>query len=161
MHNEIVFQTIGTIYSSYENSESTPIQPIFAEDSSGYVKLHPDFVEGIQDLEGFSHIYLIYYLHQAGAAQLKVKPYLQDVERGVFATRAPKRPNPIGMSIVKLDKIVGNIIHISGLDILNGTPLLDIKPYIKRFDLREDCRQGWLDTIDESEMQDRGRRINK
>jgi tRNA-Thr(GGU) m(6)t(6)A37 methyltransferase TsaA len=112
----------------------------------------------LRDLEGFSHIHLLYHLHRAGAAKLAVKPFLQDVERGVFATRAPCRPNAIGLSVVELVGREGNVLHLDGVDVLDGTPLLDIKPYIGRFDHIENTSNGWQDEVDETDAQGRGRR---
>lgn len=122
------------------------------------VEIFPEFTEGLRDLEGFSHIYLVYHLRRSGPARLVVKPFLQDVDRGVFATRAPCRPNPIGLSIVELSCREGNVLHINHVDILDGTPLLDIKPYTARFDRVETTRNGWQDAVDAGEAQRRGRR---
>ena len=96
----------------------------------GRVEVFPEYAEGLRDLEGFSHVYLIYQFHRTSGTKLTVKPFLQDVERGVFATRAPCRPNPLGLSLVRLVRRDGRVLHIEGVDVLNGTPLLDIKPYI-------------------------------
>jgi tRNA-Thr(GGU) m(6)t(6)A37 methyltransferase TsaA len=112
----------------------------------------------LRDLEGFSHIYLIYHFHQAGPTRLMVKPFLQDVERGVFATRVPCRPNAIGLSVVELVHREANVLHLDGVDILDGTPLLDIKPYTAKFDLFETTRNGWQDDVDEETAGQRGRR---
>jgi len=118
----------------------------------------PEYAEGLDDLDEFSHIYLLYHLDRAGKARLKVKPFLQNIERGVFATRAPCRPNGIGMSIVRLVRREKNILHIEGVDILDGTPLLDIKPYATRFDCIQTERNGWHDEVEETEAQQRGKR---
>jgi tRNA-Thr(GGU) m(6)t(6)A37 methyltransferase TsaA len=109
-------------------------------------------------LEGFSHIYLVYHLHRAGPAKLVVKPFLQDVERGVFATRAPCRPNAVGLSIVELIRRDGNILHLDAVDILDGTPLLDIKPYTAKFDGIVTTRNGWQDEVDGKTARQRGKR---
>ncbi len=154
----VTYHPIGVIRSEHITAEQTPIQPAYAKGCKGRVEILPEYAEGISDLEGFSHIYLIYHLHQAGPAQLKVKPFLQDVERGVFATRAPCRPNAIGLSIVALVRREGNILHLDGVDILDGTPLLDIKPYTARFDRIEGTRNGWQDAVDEETAQTRGKR---
>lgn len=158
---DILYWTIGTIHSEHTIPENTPIQPVYAKGCKGYVELCPEFVGGLKDLEGFSHIYLIYHFHKARAAKLLVKPFLQDVERGVFATRAPCRPNPIGLSVVELIRIEGNILHLDGVDILDGTPLLDIKPYTAKFDLFDVKRSGWQDDVDEATAQKRGKRGHK
>lgn len=112
----------------------------------------------MQDLAGFSHIWLLYWFHQAGPARLIVQPFLQDVEHGVFATRAPTRPNPIGLSLVHLVRREGCVLYLEDVDILDGTPLLDIKPYVPRFDYRADARTGWLAVVDEQEARQRGQR---
>lgn len=155
---EILYWTIGVIHSEHTIAESTPIQPVFAKGCKGYVKLYPEFVEGLRDLGGFSHIYLIYHFHQARSVQLTVKPYLHDEQHGIFATRAPCRPNPIGLSIVELLGIEGNILHLDGVDILDGTPLLDIKPYTAKFDLRNVTKNGWQDEVDQETAEKRGKR---
>jgi len=155
---EILYWTIGIIHSEHTIKENTPIQPVYAKGCKGYVDLCPEFVEGLRDLIGFSHIYLIYHFHQVRSVQLLVKPYLQDEEHGVFATRAPFRPNAIGLSVVELLSIDGNILHLDGVDILDGTPLLDIKPYTTKFDLHDIKKNGWLDEVDEQNVEKRGKR---
>ena len=117
-----------------------------------------EYADGLDDLDGFSHVYLIYHLHRAGAAKLRYKPILQDVEHGIFATRAPCRPNPIGLSVVELVRREANVLHIRGVDILDGTPILDIKPYSAKFDHIEARRSGWLDDVDDETALQRGRR---
>jgi len=112
----------------------------------------------LRDLDGFSYVVLIYHFHQAGSARLMVKPFLQDVERGVFATRAPCRPNAIGLSLVELVRREGNVLHLDGLDILDGTPFLDIKPYTARFDIFKKARNGWQDEVDEETARRLGQR---
>lgn len=154
----IVYTPIGVIRSGHRVAEETPIQPVYAEGCTGIAEIFPEFLAGLQDLEGFSHIYLVYHFHQVGAARLIVKPFLQDAERGVFSTRAPCRPNPIGLSIVELVRREGNVLHLNGVDILDGTPLLDIKPYTARFDHIETKRNGWQDEVDEETARRRGRR---
>jgi len=154
----VSYRPIGVIRSKHTQSESAPIQPVYAAGCRGRVEILPEFADGLRDLEGFSHIYLIYHLHQAPAAKLSVKPYLQDAEHGVFATRAPARPNPIGLSIVKLERREGSVLYVDGLDILDGTPLLDIKPYCARFDCIQPTRNGWQDDVDETTARHRGAR---
>ena len=141
----ITFRSIGIIHTPFRDLSGMPIQPSAAEGVEGKVILDPALQEGLQDLEGFSHIILLYYFHQAGDPKLLVKPYLDDEQRGLFATRAPRRPNGIGFSIVKLLEIQGNILTVANVDILDGTPLLDIKPYIPYFDHPEADRVGWLE----------------
>jgi tRNA-Thr(GGU) m(6)t(6)A37 methyltransferase TsaA len=154
----ITYKSIGIIHSEHTVQEETPIQPIYAKGCKGRVEIFPEYEEGLRDLDGFSHIYLIYHLHQVKTVKLIVKPFLQDVERGVFSTRAPGRPNPIGLSIVELERREGNILHLDGVDILDGTPLLDIKPYTEKFDRVETRCNGWQDEVDEETARRRGRR---
>ncbi|MFH1709254.1 MAG: tRNA (N6-threonylcarbamoyladenosine(37)-N6)-methyltransferase TrmO [Planctomycetota bacterium] len=154
----LVFKSIGVIHSDHTRPEETPIQPVYARECKGRAEIFGEYADGLRDLEGFSHIYLIYQFHCAGPAQLLVKPFLQDVEHGVFATRGPCRPNPIGLSIVQLVRREGHVLHLDGVDILDGTPLLDIKPYIARYDRIDHVRNGWQDTVDEATARDRGRR---
>ncbi len=157
----ITFTPIGVIHSEHTVARRTPIQPAYAKGCKGRVEIFPEFAEGLQDLEGFSHIYLIFYFNQAGPMQLIVKPFLQDIERGVFSTRAPCRPNGIGLSIVELIGREGNVLYLDCVDILDGTPLLDIKPYTAKFDRLETSRNGWQDEVDEATAQNRGRREYK
>jgi len=140
----ISYKPIGIIRSPFSDTIGAPIQPSGARGIKGTIELMPEFAEGLRDLEGFSHIILIYHLHLSTSFSLKVKPFLDDQLRGVFATRAPKRPNPIGLSVVRLKEIKGNILHIEDIDIVDGTPLLDIKPYVPEFDAGETVRIGWL-----------------
>ncbi len=137
-------QTIGTIHSPYTRIENMPIQPRGARDVEGSVHVREEFAEGLRDLDGFSHIYLLYHFHKAGEPRLTVVPFLDTTPRGVFATRSPLRPNPIGISIVEVVRIEGATIVIKGVDILDGTPLLDIKPYIPAFDAVEHAASGWM-----------------
>lgn len=155
---EILYWTIGIIHSEHTIAENTPIQPVYAKGCKGYVELWPEFAEGLKDLDDFSHIYLIYHFHKSQEVKLIVKPFLQDVDRGIFSTRAPFRPNPIGLSVVELKKIEGNILHIEGVDILDGTPLLDIKPYTEKFDRFDLRSSGWQDEVSEDSAQKRGKR---
>jgi len=143
--NEIRYKSIGTIHSSFKEPEGTPIQPAGAKGINGTVEVFPEYAEGLKDVEGFSHIILIFHFHLSRRAPLKVKPYMDNEMRGVFATRSPSRPNPIGISVVRLIGIEDNILHIQDVDIVNGTPLLDIKPHVPEFDMREVVRVGWLE----------------
>lgn len=154
----IAFRPIGIIHSEHVAPENTPIQPVFAQGCQGWIEVFPEFVPGLRDLDQFSHIYLVYHFHRAGQHKLLVKPFLEDVTHGIFATRAPCRPNAIGLSIVELDHISGNHVYLKGVDILDGTPLLDIKPYTARFDRIDTLRNGWQDGIDNTTAQHRGRR---
>ena len=154
----ITFHPIGVIRSEHVEARQTPIQPAYAKGCKGQVEIYPEFAEGLRDLEGFSHIYLIFHFNQAGPVQLVVKPFLQDVDRGVFSTRAPCRPNGIGLSIVELLGRQGNLLLLDGVDILDGTPLLDIKPYTAKFDRVATSRNGWQDEVEEATAQRLGRR---
>ena len=152
------YQPIGIIYSTHKALEKTPIQPVYARGCLGRAEVLPEYAEGLKDLDGFSHVILIYHFHRADAVHLTVQPFLQDVDHGVFSTRAPCRPNPIGLSIVELVSREGTILHLNGVDILDGTPLLDIKPYVGRFDRIEQTRDGWQHEVDEPTARRRGRR---
>jgi tRNA-Thr(GGU) m(6)t(6)A37 methyltransferase TsaA len=141
----IALQPIGIIRSSHAQPAGTPIQPTYAQQAPGEVIVHPRFVDALTDIEGFERIWLLYHFHRAGPFRLRVVPYRDTQERGTFATRAPTRPNGIGMSVVELLGRAGNVLRVGGLDILDGTPLLDIKPYVPQFDAFPDARAGWLD----------------
>jgi tRNA-Thr(GGU) m(6)t(6)A37 methyltransferase TsaA len=139
------FKRIGIIHSPYKTLEGTPIQPIGGSEVHGTITLAPEYMDGLKDLDGFSHIILLYHFHKAKKYSLQVKPYIDNEVRGVFATRIPGRPNPIGLSVVRLTRIEGNMVHFQDVDILDGTPLLDIKPYIPITDVKHDTRIGWLE----------------
>ena len=141
----IDYSPIGVVHSPFKNAEGTPIQPSRAKGACGQVEVYPEYEEGLSDLDGFSHIVLLCHLHQSSGYSLKVIPFLDTVPRGLFATRAPKRPNPIGLSVVRLLQVVGCVLEIEELDLLDGTPVLDIKPYVQTFDERRDVRSGWID----------------
>jgi tRNA-Thr(GGU) m(6)t(6)A37 methyltransferase TsaA len=111
----------------------------------GKIEIFEQYVRGLKDLDGFSHIILLFHLHKSKGYSLEVVPYLDDKKRGLFATRAPRRPSPIGLSVVRLKRIEGNVIYIEDIDMLDGTPLLDIKPYVPAFDDPQDIRIGWLE----------------
>jgi len=155
---DVVFRPIGIIHSALKKKEETPIQPVYARGIKGSVEIFDEYTDGLHDLEGFSHIYLLYHFHKAGDVRLVVRPFVDDMPRGVFATRAPCRPNPIGVSLVRLNQIRGDILDIEDIDVLDGTPLLDIKPYISRFDSRDSVRCGWQENVDEETAKLRGRR---
>ncbi|UCG51348.1 MAG: tRNA (N6-threonylcarbamoyladenosine(37)-N6)-methyltransferase TrmO [Candidatus Latescibacterota bacterium] len=142
---KVTFTPIGVIRTPFKTRDDAPIQPSRAEGARGTVEIRPDLAEGLEDLDGFSHITLIYHLHLSKSFKLKVIPYLDDVPRGVFATRAPRRPNQIGVSVVRLIKIEGTVLHIENVDMLDGTPLLDIKPYVPGFVDQAEVRSGWLE----------------
>jgi len=139
---EFIMKPIGIIHSPYTEKEHTPIQPTRSS-ASGLIEVFPEFAEGLQDLEGFSHIILLYIFHQSDSYTLRVKPFLDDQLRGLFATRFPYRPNPIGLSIVRLLAHHENTLDIEGVDVLDNTPLLDIKPYVPEFDVHNNVKTGW------------------
>ena len=141
----ISFTPIGIIHTPFTTLDGMPIQPPGAGDVKGEIILEPQYKEGLRDLDGFSHIFLLYHFHLSKGYRLTVTPFLDTVARGLFSTRAPRRPNPIGLSIVRLVRIDGLTLHIQGVDVLDGTPLLDIKPWVPAFDVRENARAGWLD----------------
>ncbi len=141
----IQYRPIGIIRTPFKTPDGTPIQPQGATGVDGIVEVFPEYVEGLKDLQGFSHIYLIYHFHLAKPFSLQVKPFLDDTPRGLFATRAPSRPNPIGISIVELINIEDNRLNIRDIDVVDNTPLLDIKPYVTDFDTRQATKIGWLD----------------
>ena len=142
--NKISFTSIGLIRSGIKNPEGAPIQPSGAVGIKGRAELDPAFQEGLKDLDGFSHLILLYHLHLSEGYALTVKPFLDDNQRGLFATRAPRRPNPIGLSVVRLEKIEGPVLHLLDVDIVDGTPLLDLKPYVPKFDSKPEALSGWL-----------------
>ncbi len=136
---------IGTIHTPFDDLEGMPIQPTGAACVQGTIVMDKEYEQGLNDLEGFSHIILLYHFHQSKGYKLMVKPFLDDHKRGLFSTRAPKRPNPIGLSIVRLVKRDKNKLYVEGIDVLNGTPLIDIKPYVPGFDTKEVTSIGWLE----------------
>ena len=143
--NEVNYKPIGVIHSPFKHPKGTPIQPTVAKGIDGTVEIFPEYVEGLKDIKDFSHIILIYHFHLSKGWSLEVKPFMDDQSHGVFATRAPARPNPIGISIVRLVRVEDNVLHIQDIDIVDGTPLLDIKPYVPEFDMREVEKIGWLE----------------
>jgi tRNA-Thr(GGU) m(6)t(6)A37 methyltransferase TsaA len=143
---EIKYKPIGVIHSPFREPKGTPIQPAGAEGINGTVEIFPEYTEGLKDIEGFSHIILLYHFHLSKGPELIVKPYMDNAAHGVFAMRGPSRPNPIGISVVRLASVEGNVLHIQDVDIVDGTPLLDIKPYVPKFDIRQVKRIGWLES---------------
>lgn len=136
---------IGTIETPFDDLENMPIQPAGAKGVKGRIILEPEFEQGLTDIEGFSHLILLYWFHKSTDFDLMVKPFLDTQKRGLFSTRAPRRPNPMGLSIVRLLGREGRVVEIEDIDVLNGTPLMDIKPYVERFDAKENTRAGWLE----------------
>ncbi len=141
----IEFEAIGIIHTPFPEPKGIPIQPAGGVGVKATIEIFPDYRDGLADLDGFSHIILLYHLHKSEGYRLRVVPFMDTAERGLFATRAPKRPNPIGLSVVQLDKIEDGVLHIQNVDIVDGTPLLDIKPYVPEFDYQSDIRTGWLE----------------
>ncbi len=141
---KITYTPLGVIHSPFTDIAGMPLQPAGAQGVPGTVDVEPEYCDGLKDLEGFSHIILVYHFHLAEGYSLQVKPFLDERVHGVFATRAPKRPNPVGISVVKLQKIETCTLHIEDVDIIDGTPLLDIKPYVPEFDVRTVEQTGWL-----------------
>ena len=139
---DILIHPIGIIHTPFSDRTGTPIQASRSQ-AKGFVEVSPEYAPGLQDLDGFSHIFLVYVFHKSNGFSLTVKPFLDDALHGIFATRYPERPNPIGLSVVRLITCQGNTLEIEGVDMLDGTPLLDIKPYVMDFDLRMNTRSGW------------------
>lgn len=135
---------IGTIHTPFATKESCPIQPLYSNGASGRVEVFKEFEAGLKDIETFSHIYLLYLLDRAGQIELVRGTFLDDEPHGIYASRHPCRPNGIGMSIVKLIKREGNVLTVEGVDMLDNTPLIDIKPYVPRFDIVESASEGWI-----------------
>ena len=138
-------EPIGVIHSPFAQREDMPIQPIGAAGAAGRVEVFEPFRAGLRDLEGFSHVILLYHFHRSEGFALTVRPFLDDREHGIFATRAPRRPNPIGLSVLRLEGVEQGVLRVRDVDILDGTPLLDIKPYVPDFDRPEAVRVGWLE----------------
>jgi tRNA (adenine37-N6)-methyltransferase len=139
----VTYRPIGVIHSPYKRIEGMPIQPCGAIGVRGTVEINREYAGGLKDLEGFSHIILIYHFHLSKGFSLKVLPFLDDEDKGVFATRVPKRPNSIGLSIVRVVKIEDTMLHVENIDIVDDTPLLDIKPYVSAFDVLDQSEMGW------------------
>lgn len=138
------YRPIGIIHSPHKTPEGTPIQPTGARDVEGSIEVFPEYAAGLADLAGFSHIFILYHFHLAKKFSLMVKPFLDNQKRGLFATRAPSRPNPIGLSVVRLTAITEGNLQVQDVDVIDGTPLLDIKPYVPEFDVREVDHIGWI-----------------
>ena len=153
---KIEFSPIGIIHSPHTSPEGMPIQPTGAKGIEGTIEVFEPFASGLKDLDGFSHIILLYYFHQAQGYALETVPFLDTKPHGVFATRAPKRPNPIGLSIVRLLRVDGRILYIENIDVLDNTPLIDIKPYVPDFDAlpdkQTDVRTGWLADVQAADI---------
>lgn len=145
---KIEYRPIGIIHTPFTEPKNMPIQPAGAAGIAGTVEVSTEYREGLADLDGFSHVVLLYHLHRSRGFKLKVVPFLDTCLRGLFATRAPKRPNPIGLSVVELDRVEDGVLHIRNVDMIDGTPLLDLKPYVPEFDSPTEVRTGWLENVD-------------
>ncbi len=141
---DIVYHPIGILHTPFHDLRDMPIQPTGTASAPGTAEIFPEYADGLRDLDGFSHVILLFHMHQVREARLRVVPFLDSEPRGVFATRAPSRPNPIGLSIVRLLSVDRCTLHLGNLDILDGTPLLDLKPYVPGFDRPARARAGWL-----------------
>ena len=142
---EITVNPIGIINTPFKDQKNIPIQGCFDKNHEGVCTIFDKYSDGLIDLKDFSHAILIYHFHKIKEEKIIAKPYLESVEHGVFAIRSPYRPNKIGFSIVKINKIIDNKLFFSEVDMLDGTPLLDIKPFVKHFDNRENVKCGWID----------------
>ena len=148
---EFRVKPVGLIHTPHTTKEETPIQGVFRPDAVGTVEIFAEFAQGLKDIELFSHLVLIYHFHRRGKVELVRKPFLDDIPHGIFATRHPCRPNGIGISTVRLLERDGNTLRVSGIDVLDGTPLLDIKPYVTRFDSFPGASEGWFADKDNRE----------
>ena len=147
--DQFQYKSIGVIRTPFESPEGMPIQPVGADAADGTVEIDEAYADGLRDLSGFSHCILLYHFHAAAdTASLEVEPFLDDEKRGVFATRAPQRPNRIGLSVVEIDSVTEHEVNVRGIDVVDGTPLLDIKPFVPDFDVPNDAATGWIDATE-------------
>jgi tRNA-Thr(GGU) m(6)t(6)A37 methyltransferase TsaA len=140
----ITLKSIGIIHTPYKNRGEVPIQGALRLEVEASIEVFPEYERGLNGIEDFSHIIILYFFHRSKGYSLTAKPYLGNHLRGIFSIRSPRRPNPIGLSVVKLLGRDGNVLRVAEVDILDGTPLLDIKPYVPRFDCRTEAKMGWL-----------------
>jgi tRNA (adenine37-N6)-methyltransferase len=145
MSQPITMHSIGVIHSPYKEAKGTPIQGVFSDKAEAWVELEDEYVRGLKDLDGFSHAILLYHFSLSDREETVGKPYLENEEHGIFAIRSPHRPNHIGLSVVKIKRIDGKRLYFTEVDVLDGTPVLDIKPYVKQFDSRPDAVSGWIE----------------
>jgi len=145
MRKEIKLKPIGIIHTPYKEPKGMPIQGKFEKNVKGRIEIFPQYKQGLKDIEGFSHLILIYYFNRSEEEKLIGKPFLENAEHGIFSIRSPHRPNHLGFSIVKLEKVKGRIIIFSEVDMLDNTPLLDVKPYVHYFDSRKRVKNGWIE----------------
>jgi len=143
--NQITMHPIGVIHSPYNETKDLPIQGRFKDDVEAWIELKYKYVKGLKDLDRFSHCIIVYYFHKSNRETIEGKPYLEEDKHGIFAIRSPHRPNHIGLSVVKIKRIKANKLYFTEVDMINGTPVLDIKPYVKYFDSRDNILSGWLD----------------
>jgi len=143
--DKIIMEAIGVIHSPYKEAKDIPIQGTFKEKIEAWIELKDEYVKGLKDLDKFSHAIIIYYFHRSQREEIEGRPFLEQNKHGIFAIRSPHRPNHIGLSVVKIKSIKGNKLYFTEVDMLDGTPLLDIKPYVKYFDRRDNVISGWLD----------------
>jgi tRNA-Thr(GGU) m(6)t(6)A37 methyltransferase TsaA len=145
MKQGFCFKPVGILHTPFRTKEGVPIQGVFDPEAEGRAEVFKEYEAGLQDIEGFSHLILIYVFHRSTGYDLICRPYMEDQVRGLFAIRAPRRPNPIGFSVVRLQRREGTILHLAEVDMMDGTPLLDIKPFVPKFDHREGARVGWME----------------
>lgn len=148
----VTYSPIGIIHSSFKNPDDTPIQAIFSNGAKGKVEVYPKYAAGLKNIGGFSHLILLYHFHLVKSYSMISKPFIGNTEKGIFSIRHPERPNPIGISIVRLDNVKENVLEISDVDVIDGTPLIDIKPLVYEFDNRDNIKSGWINnhTINET-----------
>ncbi|HPQ71070.1 MAG TPA: tRNA (N6-threonylcarbamoyladenosine(37)-N6)-methyltransferase TrmO [bacterium] len=143
--DSITLTPIGIVHSPHKQPQGTPIQPCFARGVEGEIEIFPAYAAGLKDVDGFSHLHVIYYFHLAKGYELTATPYADTVPRGLFAIRSPRRPNPLGLSVVRVRGVEGNRLLVAEIDMLDGTPVLDLKPFNPAMDHRDDCRIGWME----------------
>jgi tRNA-Thr(GGU) m(6)t(6)A37 methyltransferase TsaA len=143
--DDVRYRPVGTVRSPFKTGEGTPRQAVGAEGSQGTIEIDPAFAEGLADLDGFSHLLVVFHMNQVTECHLTAHPPWDRKPHGVFSTCSPYRPNPIGVSVVTLDRVEGTTLHIRNLDMLDGTPVLDVKPYVPDLFPREEVRVGWLE----------------
>ncbi len=136
---------IGVVHSPFKTVENMPVQPSAARDVEAEIEIFEQYKEGLSDIDGFSHIYVVFYLNRVRETRLRVIPFLDTVERGIFATRSPARPNPVGLSLVELVSVNENFLRIRGIDMLDGSPVIDIKPFVPDFEKHDNVRKGWFE----------------
>jgi tRNA-Thr(GGU) m(6)t(6)A37 methyltransferase TsaA len=149
----IAYAPVAHMRTPFTDVRGMPIQPVGARGVAGSIDVLPEFADGLADIEGFSHLLVIYHLHECQGFTLRVTPFLDNDEHGVFATRSPRRPNPIGISVLRLTGVSGNRLHVENVDMLDGTPVLDIKPYVPTFDVWDADRTGWFATVADNAVQ--------